>query len=345
MAATRGARSPGSPLIRPRSNAPMFKVSILIPCYNAERWIAGAIRSALDQTWPNKEIIVVDDGSTDRSIDVIHRFKNAIRFETGPNRGGNIARNRLLELCDGQWVQYLDADDYLLPQKIETQLSEFDPDAADAAYSPSILEYRDYASPDRVLHEEVKSFPVPHDLWVHLVRWWLPQTGAYLWRRAALFDVGGWEPNQPCCQDNHLYFRMLQADKRFQFCPTPGAVYRQWSTATVCKKNPRRTLTVKLDIIKAAELHLQQSGALTNERRDAIALARLECARTLYPIDRKLAGTVAAFAEEMHPGHRLDSSTCFPRAYRLVYHALGFRAAEAVAEFARPFRIARGSLA
>ena len=69
-------------------------VSILIPCYNAERWIAAAIESALEQTWPRKEVIVVDDGSTDHSLSIIKRYGEEIRWETGPNGGGNVARNR-----------------------------------------------------------------------------------------------------------------------------------------------------------------------------------------------------------------------------------------------------------
>src|SRR5947208_2592225 len=97
-------------------------VSILIPCYNAERWIAQAIESALAQTWPEKEVVVVDDGSTDGSLDVIKQFDGRIRWETGPNRGGNMARNRLRELAGGDWLQYLDADDYLLPDKIDDQM-------------------------------------------------------------------------------------------------------------------------------------------------------------------------------------------------------------------------------
>ena len=83
-------------------------VSILIPCFNAERWIAQAIESALAQTWPHKEVIVVDDGSTDGSLEVIRRFDGRVRWESGPNRGGNVARNRLLELSNGEWLQYLE---------------------------------------------------------------------------------------------------------------------------------------------------------------------------------------------------------------------------------------------
>ena len=60
-------------------------VSILIPCYNAERWVGQAIESALAQTWPNKEVIVVDDGSTDGSRAVIESYGDRIRHEFGPS--------------------------------------------------------------------------------------------------------------------------------------------------------------------------------------------------------------------------------------------------------------------
>src|SRR4051812_42743441 len=80
-------------------------VSILIPCYNAERWIAQAIESALQQG-SEHEIIIVDDGSTDDSLAVIKQFGDRVRFESGPNRGGNVARNRLLDLARSEWVQY-----------------------------------------------------------------------------------------------------------------------------------------------------------------------------------------------------------------------------------------------
>jgi glycosyltransferase involved in cell wall biosynthesis len=84
-------------------------VSILIPCYNAERWIAQAIESALAQTSLDKEIIVVDDGSTDRSLNVIRSFNSRILWETGPNRGGNARRwpaCRLGYSDDSSLVQY-----------------------------------------------------------------------------------------------------------------------------------------------------------------------------------------------------------------------------------------------
>ena len=70
-------------------------VSILIPAYNAERWIAETIRSALRQTWPNKEIIVVDDGSADGTLTVVRQFEsNEVRVVTQPNQGAAAAQKQ-----------------------------------------------------------------------------------------------------------------------------------------------------------------------------------------------------------------------------------------------------------
>src|SRR5262249_31108979 len=209
-------------------------VSILIPCYNAEPWIATAIQSALAQTWAVKEVIVVDDGSTDRSLDIIRQFNGRIRWETGPNYGGHTARNRLLELARGEWVQYLDADDYLLPEKIAQQMQYVSAHAdLDIVFGPVTLEH--WSEQDSRC--ELLPIPEPHDLWILLAAWRLPQTGALLWRKQAIIDVGGWKPDQPCCQEHELYLRMLIGGKRFAHLPTNGAIYRQWSEATVCKRD------------------------------------------------------------------------------------------------------------
>src|SRR5687767_3517364 len=118
-----------------------MKVSIAIPCFNAERWLRTAIESALAQRGVEPEVIVVDDGSTDHSAAVAREFGDRIRFIAGPNRGGNQARNSALEHASAKWVQFLDADDYLEPHKIETQLREANGGGdADILYSPVWIE-------------------------------------------------------------------------------------------------------------------------------------------------------------------------------------------------------------
>lgn len=97
-------------------------IHTLIPCHNAELWIGEAIESTLNQNYPHTEVIVYDDGSTDGSWDIIQSFGDRIAAGQGPNRGGGAARNWLLERASGPWVQYLDADDCLRPDKINGQV-------------------------------------------------------------------------------------------------------------------------------------------------------------------------------------------------------------------------------
>lgn len=99
-------------------------VSILIPCYNASDYVADTIKSALAQTWTNKEIVVVDDGSTDDSLTIARRFENkGVLVLSQNNRGAGAARNRALEVARGWFIQFLDADDLLESEKIARQMA------------------------------------------------------------------------------------------------------------------------------------------------------------------------------------------------------------------------------
>ena len=98
-------------------------VSILIPAYNAEKWIGYTLQSAVNQTWPVKEIIVVDDGSRDRTAEVARGFASKnVKIVSTENRGLSGAVNNAYKLCQGEYIQELDADDLLSPDKIERQL-------------------------------------------------------------------------------------------------------------------------------------------------------------------------------------------------------------------------------
>src|SRR6516225_12133852 len=94
-------------------------VSILIPAYNAQEWIADTIISALGQTWSRKEIIVVDDGSTDQTLAIARQFASKdVVVVTQRNQGASAARNHALSLSQGDYIQWLDADDLLSTDKI-----------------------------------------------------------------------------------------------------------------------------------------------------------------------------------------------------------------------------------
>jgi glycosyltransferase involved in cell wall biosynthesis len=315
-------------------------VSILIPCFNAERWISHAIESAMAQTWPCKEIIVVDDGSTDESQKAIRRYENAIVWESGPNRGGNAARNRLLELANGEWIQYLDADDYLLSSKVQQQM-EFvgTRPNVDVVFSPVTWEYWSEGEQRR----ELLQIPEPHDLWALLASWNLPQTGGPIWRKQAIVDVGGWRVDQPCCQEHELYLRLLMAGKKFEYCPSNGAVYRQWSSTTVCKADIPEVHRRRLEIEQRLEDYLRRNDLLTAYRQRAINQARFQTARDAWQYSP---GTATQIMEDVNrtESRFSPSGSAAPAHYRLAYHLLGFRAAERLAAAVRRRRTAVESL-
>src|SRR3954469_24419376 len=151
-------------------------VTIGIPAYNNDRWIRQAIESALAQG-PQCEVIVVNDRSTDHTALIASAFGDRIMLLRNLGQGANVARNRVLKEARGEWVQYLDADDYLLPGKIERQLAEADDGAeADVLYSPVLIEETQGGTTTRTtsaLHPE-------YDLFSQWIAWELPQTGGAL---------------------------------------------------------------------------------------------------------------------------------------------------------------------
>src|SRR5437588_3330786 len=305
-------------------------VSILIPVYNAERWIAQAIESALAQTWREKEVIIVDDGSTDRSLDIIRRFDARIRWETGPNRGGNAARNRLLELARGEWLQYLDADDWLRPEKITHQVEFLSRHpACDVVCSPTL----DQKTENGDLVPVNADTPFPVDPWILLAHWRLPQTGGPLWRRAALDRVGGWREGQPCCQEHELYFRLLEAGCRFEFYDSSLAIYRNWEHGSrVTGRLGSEIDRQRLKILDRISRCLAGRGTLTAARRRAVSDARHEVARKAWSRDRRLALDVIRQVKASDPGFCPSEGPSSPQAYRFIYRMVGFEASQWIAK-------------
>jgi len=304
-------------------------VSILIPVYNSERLLGEAIESALSQTWAEKEVVVLDDGSSDNSLDIIRRFDSRIRWETGPNRGGNAARNRLLELSRGEWLQYLDADDYLLPEKIDRQMAfaRRQPDC-EIIFSPVIWEKVENG---RRIWVETQ-FPEPHDPWILLALWRLPQTGGPLWKRSALKRAGGWRVGQSCCQEHELYFRLLAAGCRVGFCADCLAAYRDWDHGP--RLSLQRSAEVdrqRLLVLDRIEECLGDRGALTPARRSALNDARHQIARKQWVKDPDFALQIARRIRQSDRVFCPSAGPASPFLYLLTYRLLGFQGAQRVA--------------
>lgn len=308
-----------------------MKVSILIPCKNAERWIRKAVTSALSQTHTNCEVLVWDDGSSDSSARILASFGTQIRVIGNTPIGSNPARNRLLDAASGQWIQFLDADDYLEPRKIAAQLTEIHSKGADVVYGP--------VKEEIWRGNEVKTCHViapqdPQDLIGTWLRWHLAQTGSVLWKRSAIQRLGGWHPKQPCCQDNEIMLRALQRGLSFTYCPFPGAIYRLWSEDTLCRRNPTMVIRERSRLTDVMLEWLESTGRLYDPYRRLAAQGAFEMARTLAKYDLDEAD---AFHRERHARYGLMlRGDAAPFSYRAVYRLAGFRCAERLALALRP---------
>src|SRR5437867_4956354 len=111
-------RPPRASAIEPADVAEDRLVSVIVPCRNGARFLAEALDSALAQTHPATEVIVVDDGSVDDTPAVLARYAGRVRVLRQPNRGPSAARNAALGVARGEYVAFLDADDRFLPDQV-----------------------------------------------------------------------------------------------------------------------------------------------------------------------------------------------------------------------------------
>jgi glycosyltransferase involved in cell wall biosynthesis len=232
-------------------------VSILIPAYNAQPWIAETIRSALGQTWPNKEIIVVDDGSTDRTLRKAQQFEaKGVRVITQPNQGAAAARNTALSLSSGDYIQWLDADDMLSPHKIAHQM-----DQAERTKDRWILFSSSWGS-FRYRPSKAKFTPTP--LWCDLAptewltrKWegnWHVQTAAWLVSRELTEAAGPWDPRLLVDDDGEYFSRVIGGSRGIRFIPQSRVYYRITPSSRLShigrsdKKMEAQLLAMKLQI-------------------------------------------------------------------------------------------------
>ena len=137
----------------------MYKplVSVIIPVYNCEKYIEEALNSVYKQTYPNVEIIVVDDGSTDRTLNILEKHKDRIKLYHQRNSGAAVARNHAIERASGELIAFIDGDDYWHPDKLEIQVKHFERNPEIGVVASKIKYY--WPDEKGVYPDPEKSFP------------------------------------------------------------------------------------------------------------------------------------------------------------------------------------------
>lgn len=205
-------------------------ISILIPAYNAEKWLADTLRSALAQTWDRKEVIIVDDGSKDGTLALARSFESdTVKVFTQPNQGAAATRNKAYSLCHGDYIQWLDADDLLGPDKIAKQI-----EALGGDMNPKILLSGEWGS---FMHRPLRAKFVESGLWSDLSKAeWLMrkmeqnvymQTASWLVSRELTEAAGPWDTRLLGDDDGEYFCRVLLASEGVRFARGARVYYRQ----------------------------------------------------------------------------------------------------------------------
>ncbi|MGZ3753454.1 MAG: glycosyltransferase family 2 protein [Mucilaginibacter sp.] len=269
-------------------------VSIIIPVYNSEKHIAEAINSALDQTWPNKEIIIVNDGSPDRSVQIAETFSDTrIRIYHQENRGASAARNKGLRESKGEYIQFLDADDLLSPNKITDQMAFINGCDDQLSISRTVYFFDNVGLlGDALTHQEqLEYYNDPAGFLLDMfykTSFDKEQRGivtvhSWLSPKSLLEKAGPWNEALSVDDDGEYFCRVLLESKSIVYVPDAVNYYRKFNTNS--NLSAGKNIKAMQSAMLASELKYKHLKAKTDNPIINIAFAKvfMENAVTLYP--------------------------------------------------------------
>ena len=216
-------------------------VSVLIPLYNAKEYLEETINSVKDQTYQNIEIIIVDDGSTDGSYEYAKTFENVtVKVYRQKNSGPGTARNKAFALSKGDYIQYLDADDLLAPNKIELQYKAIKKYGDDTFVFGNCEHFNDLTN-EKFLQKQ-SYFKDYNDSDDFLMNYWresgMIPTGSYLCSRKLIEKAEKWNEKWILNEDGDFVARLAANAKFIKFIPDSLMYYRRSNADSL---NNRRT--------------------------------------------------------------------------------------------------------
>lgn len=227
---------------------PQPLVSVIIPSYNCATYLPEAIDSVLAQTYSNFEILVIDDGSTDQTAELLQAYSNqhdAITAIHQQNQGVAVARNHGIQQAKGEWVAFLDADDILLPDKLAAQL------AVAAAHPAAGIIHSGWQRVDSQGNFQLNVEPwywVPELTLEGWLRWKPVLPSAMLFQRQWLVQAGGFDRRFPPAEDTDLVLRLALMGCEAKWLPQVTVKYRQHDSSAMHKGLPQaRSLSAVID--------------------------------------------------------------------------------------------------
>lgn len=245
-------------------------VSVIIPCYNAEIWIMETVDSCLNQQVYLKEIIIVDDHSVDNSWSKIQlleaKYPEIIKTYKNPRKGANSARNFGFECATGDYIQWLDADDIILPNKFKKQIEILKLEKADICYSDWRMDF--YDSNGTKLREEKKQCSHVEDYCAELLKdnWTCNNNYLLTYFAAQLIsNHNGWNEETSVGQDREYFTVGALKELKFVYEPGVFSVYKMVNTSSVSKLNFSKRLELN-QVLEKRFFNLIQEITYDNRR-------------------------------------------------------------------------------
>lgn len=253
-------------------------VSILIPVYNKAEFVQETLDSALNQTYSNTEIVLVNDGSTDGSLEILQHYTDLypdkITLINSPNRGVSAATNLCLHHAKGEYIQFLDADDIISSDKIEKQVQLLYGKSKGAIATCEWVNFsNDLHQFTQVYYGVFRDFESGLEL---LLRFWNHQEmmaiSSFLPHRSLINKAGSWDENLTINQDGEFFARVLLHAEQVLFEPEVKVYYRSPGATNVSQQKSEKAMKSLLDSYQAYERAVLQ---MENSDRVRIALKKV----------------------------------------------------------------------
>ena len=214
---------PGMTKKTTRTEASPPRVSIIIPTYNFAQYVTEALESIFQQEYDSYEVIVVDDGSTDNTCQVLEAYRERIRYSYKENGGMASALNHGLELMQGEFAAFLDADDMFLPGKLTDQMAVFEhhPSAGAVHSGKRIVTHDGKIVSELQPWQWAPSLDIKNMLLYNPVFW-----GGLIVRKSWLKKIGGWNATLRQAEDTDGFLRLALAGCKFVWLPKVTVAYR-----------------------------------------------------------------------------------------------------------------------
>ena len=239
-----------------------MKVSIIIPCYNVQDYIEECLFSCFNQTYKNIEVICVNNQSNDLTYDILQRIKkkfiNLIICEEN-KIGASAARNKGLKIASGEWIQFLDADDLLFPDKIANQINFLNNIKCDIIFSPM----------KHVKLNGTSYIKIPEeDVLLGLLKSNLGCTCSNLFKKEILNKINGWDESLMSSQEYDLMFRLYKINSNFIYYNKCETIIRERKNGQISKSNTSERITTYFELRNKMYSYFSLNKLINNKLKE-----------------------------------------------------------------------------